>query len=1149
MREVEVTRVLRARHETALRGLGLDVPGALRPRRPLPKEPLIQPPGESHRILVKFQDELLARARPDGSVEMSLAVADADLEAVVAEHGLRFERGQVAADEDLARLEARGWVTSGEAPADLAGMLAAVPARADRDAVWAAARDLHALAAVEFAEVSSLDAPPPPPGPVDIAPPSELLTSFQTYRTATGISVDAVWASYQTKGRGVMITDCEYWYNPDHEDMRSLVMPQANVQSYFTGWGADHGTAVLGMLTAAENEYGMTGMTTESVVRFYPESATLAGGTHQSRTACVTAAISSSAPGDIVLLEMQTTGAGGGFGPAELTASVWTAVHAGTHAGVVVVAAAGNGNQNLDDEAYAPYRARGDSGAIIVGAGNSSRAKLSFSTHGARVNVQGWGSGVATLGYGALRKYGNDDNQAYTAGFSGTSSASPIVTAAAALMQSRALEIFDMPLTPAMIRQILMETGLPQTGSVAQQIGPLPSLPAIFALLDQMDGARAEQTVEFSPVADQTGLEPVPLVATGGASGNPVLFEVVSGPARVEGALLTPTGPGEVVVRARQPGNMSFKPAEAEQMFRVGMSMAEVTFSNLQQDYTGDPLEVGVITNPPGLPVTVLYNGSPEKPTEAGPYEVQAVTLPPWQGGATGVFVIRRPDISILPGPGVSMSAASELRLHLGVAAPGGVLLRQLYVKNTGTGVLTQLRAEITGDPGIRIHSPPVDSLAPGEESEMWIEVVAANFGLVAADLHVTSGNPGSELVARVEAVSDARGMGGIDPARPPDFSAVPATVWSWGNTGVYSGLLWSEGEPDKPVGCVDGFRLSWSARDGDMRSFSGRVRMGGRMVSVRGKVSADGVCAGRRTLGGGVELEWRLQLALEQASGDSWLVGFVRLDDEVFDARLVRAAFRNGREPLPWHLRGVFNALLPGQAGWGGDEPGGDGWLRLLGRVKGRVSAAGRMADGSVLVAAGHLSGAGRLFLFRDRSHHRPGGWLFGADVELSEGEPGGHPQARGLARFARAAREGARRYSGGFDLTALTVIGGRVAKPRGTGWLVAQGFGAFSATEPEMIEGVLALSKTGLGSMDHGQLVGVTLDNPARGGVIGLRGGLAAGRVYRSNGVFDGWWRGEFGRVRLRGMLIPGHGLIGGQFLTGNGSGAIRVAPVATD
>ena len=182
----------------------------------------------------------------------------------------------------------------------------------------------------------------------------------------------------------------------------------------------------VGISAAPGNGYGIDGTVEDAVIYTYPEWTVEAG---YRRVTAITNAIAASEVGDVVLLEMQTTGDGGDYGPAELDPAVWTVVKAGSDAGVVIVAAAGNGSQDLDSPAYAPYMARGDSGAIIVGAGSPDAAhnRLGFSTYGSRVNVQGWGGAVFTLGYGHFATYGGDPNQRYTDYFSGTSSASAMV--------------------------------------------------------------------------------------------------------------------------------------------------------------------------------------------------------------------------------------------------------------------------------------------------------------------------------------------------------------------------------------------------------------------------------------------------------------------------------------------------------------------------------------------------------------------------------------------------------------------------------------------------------------------------------------------------------------------------------------------------
>ena len=101
---------------------------------------------------------------------------------------------------------------------------------------------------------------------------------------------------------------------------------------------------------------------------------------------------------------------------------------------------------------------------------------------GSRADCQGWGRGVVTTGYDDLFKHPaqplNEDYW-YTAKFSGTSSASPIVVGAVACLQGVARHR-GRTLMPQEVRHLLRTTGSPQQAGVAspvsQRIGSRPDL-------------------------------------------------------------------------------------------------------------------------------------------------------------------------------------------------------------------------------------------------------------------------------------------------------------------------------------------------------------------------------------------------------------------------------------------------------------------------------------------------------------------------------------------------------------------------------------------------------------------------------------------------------------------------------------------------
>src|SRR5207249_9316273 len=184
-------------------------------------------------------------------------------------------------------------------------------------------------------------------------------------------------------------------------------------------------------------------------------------------------------PGDVILIELHARG-----GPRNnyLAMQYWdpifAAIRAAVAKGVVVVEAAGNGGEDFNDSAFAGTGLQKDSGAIVVGAGvpptnffdnfgfgagtaytkiGVPRSRIWFSNYGKIVNVHGWGWHVTTCGYGDAQG-GASENRWYTHRFSGTSSASPIVTGAVACLQGIA-KTKGAPLSPAKIRKILMKTG------------------------------------------------------------------------------------------------------------------------------------------------------------------------------------------------------------------------------------------------------------------------------------------------------------------------------------------------------------------------------------------------------------------------------------------------------------------------------------------------------------------------------------------------------------------------------------------------------------------------------------------------------------------------------------------------------------------
>lgn len=346
-------------------------------------------------------------------------------------------------------------------------------------------KQLERVDIIEY--VSTMPAKPELP-PADIAPVTPDYEFRQEYLESNpGVDIRYAW-DQGIFGQNVRVRDVEYGVNINHEDLEDQpisIQPGKTISPNADTTYTEHGTAVLGIIAANKGAYGISGMVSQvSEAILYPEYTVQTG---YDRALAVSGAIGNSTAGDVIVYEMQTggTGAADSYVPAEYNSVIWNLTKAATDAGIVIVAAAGNGNQNLDDASYASYMNRGNSGAIIVGAGtnNAEHTRLSFSTYGSRVDVQAWGTQVFSTGYGNVIRIGGDFNQGYT-NFSGTSSATPIVASCAIALQCyyRQLTGGDN-LTGPQIRTILQNTGIPQGNPATKNIGPIPDMKAAMEYL------------------------------------------------------------------------------------------------------------------------------------------------------------------------------------------------------------------------------------------------------------------------------------------------------------------------------------------------------------------------------------------------------------------------------------------------------------------------------------------------------------------------------------------------------------------------------------------------------------------------------------------------------------------------------------------
>ena len=149
--------------------------------------------------------------------------------------------------------------------------------------------------------------------------------------------------------------------------------------------------------------------------------------------------------------------------------------------------------------------------------------------------------------------FGGGSNPSYPAGFQANTSDGALCSASAAVPQGGNCDVS--------VNFVPLVAGT-NSGNVVLTDNAVHSTQS-FAVSGT--GSVGSQTITFTPPTQITfGTGTVTLVATGGGSGNPVTFSIVSGPGTLSGtnnSVLTLTGLGSVVIAANQAGNTNYTAA------------------------------------------------------------------------------------------------------------------------------------------------------------------------------------------------------------------------------------------------------------------------------------------------------------------------------------------------------------------------------------------------------------------------------------------------------------------------------------------------------------------------------------------------------------------------------------------------------------
>lgn len=359
---------------------------------------------------------------------------------------------------------------------------------------------------VETAYLQEEEAPPAERLPnLSVNPYDEPRLTRQGYLEPAPLGINApyAWSIKGGDGKGTTFVDMEYGWLFNHEDLVNqkieLISGQNKSEHH------DHGTSVLGIVSAEDNNIGGIGIAPKAKVKVVSQ---IRDNGNYNTADAILSAVNNMQAGDVLLLEAQATYDGYGdknYFPVEVKPDIFDAIRMGTNKGIIIIEAGANGGNDLDQ-----FRDRNgkqvlnrnspdfkDSGAIMVGAASARvpHKRSYFSNYGSRVDVYGWGNAVDTTD----AKPSEFITNLYTSSFAGTSSASPIIAGAAASIQGIAKNNQGRVYTPRQLRDILSDssTGTKSNDPTSDKIGVLPDLKAILSKLGFSPNLSNDSSIVF----------------------------------------------------------------------------------------------------------------------------------------------------------------------------------------------------------------------------------------------------------------------------------------------------------------------------------------------------------------------------------------------------------------------------------------------------------------------------------------------------------------------------------------------------------------------------------------------------------------------------------------------------------------------------
>lgn len=278
-----------------------------------------------------------------------------------------------------------------------------------------------------------------------------------------GMDVYQAWSIYSETGKSATVRHLDFGVYRDHEDLRGNITV---VSSRPETEPCHHGTASTGCIAAIDNGLGVTGIAHGCDFYFYDT-----GDTER--------VVADMEVGDILSFDIQIT-KGEVYLPQIDAQIIWDLYHHAVNAGAVVIFAGGNGGNDLGNTAA--FHDWGNSGATLIGSVYSATGRRkTTSNYNLHQALNSWGEHVTTIGYSDLQDL-EGHNRDYTATYNGTSSATPLVSGALALIQSYAISKYHLCFTSQEMH--LLVQGWGNWDAIGQQIGHRPLVANTLAAMD-----------------------------------------------------------------------------------------------------------------------------------------------------------------------------------------------------------------------------------------------------------------------------------------------------------------------------------------------------------------------------------------------------------------------------------------------------------------------------------------------------------------------------------------------------------------------------------------------------------------------------------------------------------------------------------------